>query len=159
MRALTTAFVLCSTMSLSSAAEEAPARRPDSVLPDSLDLPCFAFGAVYVHGTTSQGELLFKKVIARDDAIELFLEMYVRGNNQAKAYAMVAFYYMAPSLYDNLRELHKKRKTLVTCQSGCLRSTKSLAKLHNWIEMGRYGQEVPEKLRVREDMIQRNLPK
>ena len=91
--------------------------------------------------------------------MELLLEMYVRGNNEAKAYAMVAFYYMAPSLYDKLLELHKKKKTLVSCQSGCLRSRRSFAKLHNWIQMGHYGQGIPAKLRVREDMIQRNLPK
>ncbi len=98
----------------------------------------FAFDIVALAGR-SQGEVALARILKREDKIRPLLEVYNRGTNEAKVYALAAFQHLAPPLFEQCRrDLVGKYNPLVRSMSGCLSADGTMLEFLIRIHQGHY---------------------
>ncbi len=98
----------------------------------------FAFDIVALVGR-SQGEAALARILKREDKIRPLLEVYNRGTNEAKVYALAAFKHLAPPLFEQCRrDLVGKYNPVVRSMSGCLSADGTLLEFLIRIHQGQY---------------------
>jgi hypothetical protein len=79
----------------------------------------FAFDVVMLVGR-SEGEVLLARILRREDKIRPLMEVYNRGSNEAKIYALAAFHHLAPQLFAQCKkDLVGKYNPVVRSAAGC----------------------------------------
>jgi len=106
----------------------------------------FSFGGVGFGGMPCEGEKLFNKISTRRDALEQFVNLYglAQGNDQAKMYAMVGFYYLNRSLYNHIKANYKNQKIMIKTANGCLYEAEYLSEILKQLESGYFQEQVPK---------------
>ena len=80
----------------------------------------FAFGGIGFTGLESQGEADYDAILSRPSALAEFETIYLVGNSQAKAYALVGLHQLNLDRYRELAEPLRHSTELVLRQRGCL---------------------------------------
>jgi hypothetical protein len=89
-------------------------------LEDLAKIDHFAFGGVGFAGTTSKGELAFRKVISDRTAREEFLKLLATGSPEAQCYALAGLRALNPATYDEKAKRFEKDPRQVTTIGGCI---------------------------------------
>jgi hypothetical protein len=112
----------------------------DAVVSHLSKVDVFAFGGVGYAGVTSQGELDFRAIVSQPIPVALaaFEMLYVTGNPQAKAYAIVGFKKLDPNRYRELLSFTKDSADQVAVMRGCIINREALAKVVQEIEKGEF---------------------
>lgn len=108
----------------------------------------FAFGGVGFAGTTTEGELAFRKIFASNTAEADFLRLLEQANPQGRSYALVG---LRLKNLERFRERVKpflRSRTTVETAAGCIPRTMTEAELAADINAGRY-----------DDSARREIPK
>ena len=98
----------------------------------------FAFGGIGFSGILSEGEADYQTILARPSALAEFETIYLVGNPQAVAYALVGIYRLAPDRYRELAQPLRNSKERVLTQRGCLMTVEPLAAIIRHIDSGLY---------------------
>lgn len=89
-------------------------------------VPIFAIGGVGFVGSTSQGEKDFLTVLEDEHAMQVFEDLYQRGNAQGRAYALLGIYSIDPARFHALSSPLSKSTEKVKTMNGCIMSTETL---------------------------------
>jgi hypothetical protein len=103
----------------------------------------FACGGVGYAGTTSEGEVAFKKIYAEKNNLEQFIVVYGRGTNAARMYALVAFHKLNRPLYDHIKNQYAESRIQVPVMIGCLGDAEGVGALISKLEKGGYDELFP----------------
>jgi hypothetical protein len=103
----------------------------------------FAMVGTGFAGDPVSGMHTFQKIVKRKDALEQFIKLYVRGNNEAKAYAVVGFYYLDPILYEHIKSIYGDSTLWLRTVEGCDDSGEPLSTFFERVERGAYDGCVP----------------
>ena len=108
-----------------------------------------AFGEIGLACTKSEGEILFVKIISKENPLKQFNRLYdlSKGNNQAQMYAVIAFYYLDKLRYAKIKNQYKNRKASIVTMKGCGQSTVDIQVVFKKIEAGLYESYIPQELR------------
>jgi len=100
----------------------------------------FAFGGVGYAGSTSKGELYFRRIMLEspDHALAVFEELYRTGNLQAKSYALVGIRALKPSRFKELYEGILTAKGDVATMQGCMVGSEHFGDIARQIDKGLY---------------------
>jgi len=100
----------------------------------------FAFGGVGYAGSTSKGELYFRRIMLEppDHALALFEELYKTENLQARSYALVGIRALKPSRFKELYEGVLTAKGDVTTMQGCMVGSEHFGDIARQINKGLY---------------------
>jgi hypothetical protein len=101
---------------------------------DLAKAPYFAFGGVGFAGTTSEGDVAYKKMLACDDAEERLVKIFESGSNPAKAYALHGLHSLKSKRYPEFKKRFLKKAPSVKRMSGCLMGKDSAAQIIAYIE-------------------------
>lgn len=105
----------------------------------------FGFGGAGLFGGRTKGEALLARILKRDDKIRPLIEVYNRGTPEAKTYALAAFHYLAPEVFEQCKkDLVGKYNPMVRAWSGCLSHDGNLLEFLVYIHHGRYDQYLKE---------------
>jgi hypothetical protein len=98
----------------------------------------FAFGGVGFAGVTSAGEKDFRLVLSQTSpiALESFEKLYVHGNAQAKAYALVGVRKLNSKRYKELLGTAATSVDKVEVMRGCILTRESLKDIARQIDAG-----------------------
>jgi hypothetical protein len=98
----------------------------------------FAFDIIALSGR-SPGEVALSRILKRDDKIRPLIEVYNRGTTEAKVYALAAFHFLAPQLFEQCRrDLVGKFNPMVHAMSGCMSADGTLLEFLIRIHHGQY---------------------
>jgi hypothetical protein len=97
----------------------------------------FAFGGIGYAGITSDGEKLFFRVLELGGRNGL-VDLYQRGNTQAKAYALVGLRWLNAPEYKVYRDEFRSSAVPVVVQSGCIVRHQDASFVVSVIEAGAY---------------------
>ena len=118
-------------------------RIPAADAPDDLALQrlatadVFAFGPVGWASAISQGETDYRLILARTSAKADFELLFMRGNIQAKSYALVAIHKLDPKRFTELAlPLHDAKTEVRTMSGGCIINRQTIASVIARIETG-----------------------
>jgi hypothetical protein len=129
-------FVCVATMA--RAAESRVDYSADEDVRALAEVKLFAFDIVALSGR-SQGEAALLRLLKREDKIGPLIEVYNRGTTEAKVYALAAFHYLAPPLFEQCRrDLVGKYNPMVRAMSGCLSADGTLLEFLIRIHHGQY---------------------
>ena len=134
--------VLLCLVSLPTGAET----RPLVTASEAMALKEFSLGPVGYERVTGEGELLFRTLVTQPNNLEQFVHLYSLGNYEAKAYAMVAFYYLDPVLYRHLKSRHHGTGTIVQRYACCEKYPQSFDDILGEIEKGVFREYLPPDL-------------
>ena len=96
--------------------------------------PYFAFGGVGFAGTTSEGEVAYKKMLACDDAEDQLVKIFESGTNPAKAYALHGLHSLKSKRYPEFKKRFLKKAPSVKRMSGCIMGKETAAQIIAYIE-------------------------
>ena len=114
---------------------------------DSLArVDAFSFGGVGVAGTPSAGELEFRGVLARSDALRVFQKLLESGNSEAKCYALVGIRKLAPKDFPALAAPFRDGTAKIKTISGCMIMEQPMGAVVAGIERGNYDSYLGRKL-------------
>jgi hypothetical protein len=98
----------------------------------------FAFDIVALSGR-SRGEVVLSRLLKGEDRIRPLIDVYNRGTTEAKVYALAAFHFLAPQLFEQCRkDLVGKYNPMVRAMSGCLSVDGTLLEFLIRIHHGEY---------------------
>jgi hypothetical protein len=81
----------------------------------------FAMGGVGFAGQTSDGEKDFRLILQNHpQAAAVFNDLYVHGNNEAKAYALLGLYRLNPARFREIYATLPKSKDELQMMQGCI---------------------------------------
>jgi len=98
----------------------------------------FAFGGIGFSGLKSAGQADYETILSRPSGLAEFETIYLVGNPQAVAYALVGIHRLKWDRYLELAESLRDSKELVLTQRGCLVSVEPLAAIIRHIDSGLY---------------------
>ncbi|MDP0497107.1 MAG: hypothetical protein Q7Q73_12965 [Verrucomicrobiota bacterium JB024] len=112
--------------------------RPPAVSAEATDdaVTFFAIGGVFFSGRTSISEMILRDILTSDERLALLEDWYANGNPAQRAYAVVAFYYLAPERYQQAKEALADDPTTFTWQQACTPETTTYAQLFEAAEAG-----------------------
>ena len=93
---------------------------PKDFVLSKIDL--FAFGPIGFAGTTSEGELALRELMAKPDRKTRLDALLKKGSPEAKCYAIAAYKLLDQKKHRELLQKFANDKTDVTIQGGCIRS-------------------------------------
>lgn len=100
--------------------------------------PIFAFGGIGFAGTTSEGEIAFKTLLASGTAETDFTRLLKSGNPQAKCYALVGLRLKARPVFDEQVKTFAASKQEVQTCAGCMMSKLPMSSVVASIQRGDY---------------------
>lgn len=103
-----------------------------------LEVKFFAFGGVGYAGSTSHGELAFRAVLARTNALALFSATFSKGTDAAKLYALCGIRRLDKPSFEAAAEILKQGDPTVATMSGCMASSEKASLIIQRISMGTY---------------------
>jgi hypothetical protein len=103
----------------------------------------FAFGGIGYAGTTSEGEILFRRIYTSESAEKQFRDLLKDGNIQAKCYALVALRKLDPKFYKTQIDQFKKSKKSVSTIGGCMIMVLPMCSVSVNIDNGTYDSYLP----------------
>ena len=103
----------------------------------------FAIGGVFFSGRTSISEMILRDILTSDERLALLEDWYAHGNPAQRAYAVVAFYYLAPERYQQAKEALADDPTTFTWQQACTPETITYAQLFEAAEAGQFKEIKP----------------
>lgn len=110
-----------------------------AVAGDAERIEFFAFGGVGFAGTTSQGELKYRKLMKSSDPLAAFSDWYESATPAGKAYCLVAFHELDLEKYDKEKTaILKKNHQPVSTMSGCMVMEQEWKAIFEKIESGAY---------------------
>lgn len=98
----------------------------------------FAFGGVGYAGTTSEGEKLFRAILAERDALAKFRTILAKGTAEAKLYALCGIRALDKKALDDAASDLKKQNSVVETIQGCILDKEQSSKVIQRIAGGRY---------------------
>jgi hypothetical protein len=102
----------------------------------------FAFGGIGVAGTTSKGELAFRKVMADQSAREELLKTLAAGSAAAQCYALAGLHTLADPSFEEQAKRFTKDSREVTTIGGCMMGKQPMSSVVANIRAGRFDQSV-----------------
>jgi hypothetical protein len=96
----------------------------------------FAIGGVGFAGTTSDEEKDFRLIVADDHAPDVFANLYERGNNQAKAYALLGLYLVNTDRFRKIYDSLPVSNEELLQMKGCIISKERLSVIAKGIDSG-----------------------
>ncbi len=107
--------------------------------------PIFAFGGIGYAGTTSEGEVAFKAVLASVSAEADFLRLLKSGNPQAKCYALVGLRVTSRQAFnEQLKTFASSNQEVQTC-AGCNMARQPMSSVVASIQRGDYDERANSK--------------
>jgi hypothetical protein len=124
MKALAVSLIVVGTVITAFAADGVPSPRDDASDAEvqvgrQVKIQTFAFGGVGSAGITLDGERYFFAVLTSAGA-KGFIELFERGDAQAKAYALAGLRWFSDGRYDRLRDVFVAEGRTVRMAQGCL---------------------------------------
>lgn len=110
----------------------------NDALIDLAAAPRFAFGGIGFAGLTSDGETAYQTIMSRPSALAEFETLFLVGNPQGKAYALVGIRALNPARYRDLAQPLRGSRERVLTQQGCLVQIESLGAILDHIDGNRY---------------------
>jgi hypothetical protein len=100
----------------------------------------YAFGGIGYAGTTSEGEVDFRIVMAQppEVALDAFEKLYATDNPQTKAYALAGIRKLGKGKFEELRLSLRTSGPQVQIEEGCIISEHSLKEIADRLESGGY---------------------
>jgi hypothetical protein len=98
----------------------------------------FAIGGVGFAGMTSDEEKDFRLILADSSASKVFVTLYERGNNQAKAYALLGLYTVDPDRFHEIFPSATASNEELHQMQGCIMSNEKLSILAKRIGDGAF---------------------
>lgn len=98
----------------------------------------FAFGGIGFAGTTSSGEVAFRKILSRRTAAADFHRLLQSGNAQGKCYALAGLRATRPDDFAAAAAPIARSRVPVVTAEGCEIATSSLADVIKRLKAGRY---------------------
>lgn len=98
----------------------------------------FAFGGVGIAGVPSQGELAFREMLARTNALPCFEGILTSGTTEAKLYALCGIRRLSPQELSRHAQIIASSDLMVTTMSGCIVESERAATVVNRIRTGSY---------------------
>jgi hypothetical protein len=100
----------------------------------------FAFGGIGFAGTTSEGEVDFRVIVAQppNAALGAFEKLYATDNPQTKAYALAGIRKLDRRRFEQLRVSLRSSAQQVRTEDGCIVSERSLETIAKRLESGGY---------------------
>ena len=105
----------------------------------------FAIGGVGFAGVTSEEEKDFRLILANHQAENIFGTLYQRGNNQAKAYALLGLYILGSARYRDIYASLSTSKEKLHLMEGCIASNEQLDVMAKRIDVGEFSHRNPPK--------------
>ena len=135
-------LLLCFAPLAASAAEQVIDYSTDADVRALSATKEFAFGLVFLMRRT-QSEAALARILRREDKIRPLIEVYNRGTPEAKAYALAAFHYLSPELYQQCRkDIVGSYNPKVRVLRGCCLEEGSFLELAIRIHHGEYDDEI-----------------
>ncbi len=129
---------------LAIAAESAVAATSDADVQALSKVQLFAFDIVALNGRSS-GERALARILAREDKIRPLIEVYNRGTTEAKVYALAAFHYLTPTIFEQCRrDLVGRFNPMVRATNGCMVANGTLLEFLIRIHHGEYAAYIRE---------------
>jgi len=98
----------------------------------------FAIGGVGFAGATSAGEKDFRVLMIDPQAEQAFEDLYVHGNNQAKAYALLGLHTLRPQRFHEIYDKLSTTGEEVSVMQGCIASKRKLKTIAQEIDGGSF---------------------
>jgi hypothetical protein len=105
---------------------------------DLSDIDAFAFGGIGAAGIISPGEVAFRELLGKPDALAEFQRLLEKGNLPAKCYALVAIHALDPSGYAAAVTRFEKSNKPVKTIGGCIIGTEPMRSVVANISAGRF---------------------
>jgi hypothetical protein len=103
-----------------------------------LKIKCFAFGGVGIAGSTSEGELAYRAVLASTNAVALFTATLSKGTDEAKLYALCGIHSLKDGSFDVSAKILKEADPKVFTMSGCIGTVEKASVVIERIADGTY---------------------
>jgi ADP-heptose:LPS heptosyltransferase len=98
----------------------------------------FAFGLIGYAPQISQGQKDYELILSRPSALAGFERLYIAGNPEARAYALVGIRKINPERFKQLAQPLRNSQEKVVTMSGCLIRNDTFAGVIRNIESGNY---------------------
>lgn len=105
----------------------------------------FAIGGVGFAGVTSEEEKDFRLILADHQAEKVFGGLYQRGNNQAKAYALLGLYLLGSDRYRDIYISLSTSNEELHLMQGCILSNEKLNVVAKRIDVGEFSRPASRK--------------
>ncbi len=111
---------------------------PQEAYHQILSARYFAFGGVGYAGVTSHGEVAYRSIAGRTNALVFFSNVFTNGNAQAKLYALCGIRQFSPGKFASYAELLRKSNPKVETMRGCIVRHEFATNLISRISKGYY---------------------
>jgi hypothetical protein len=141
------AFSLMSLISLISLTSLSANAADDDAFKRVASIKLFAFGGIGFAGTTSEGEIAFRKVMASNTAASDLERLLKTGNVQAQCYALVGLRLTQRAVFDEKVKSFTGSRVVVETAGGCILAKKPMSSVVEEIRNGNYDQMAQRELR------------
>jgi hypothetical protein len=125
--------VLCATVTLAR-------EGTDPTFDRLAKVDIFAFGGIGYAGMTSPGEKDYRLIFSRTSAEADFERLFLVGNAQARAYALVGLRTLDQKRFTQISQSHRDSPVEVITENGCIVEHQSLGALLKRIASGEFSQ-------------------
>lgn len=110
----------------------------DDPVESLLKVKSFAFGGIGIAGTISPGEVSFRGILDRPDALALFRTVLAKGSAEAALYALCGIRALDRAAFEAAADPLRKRNPEVETIGGCMISHQKAAGVIKNIADGQY---------------------
>ena len=140
-------FVALSLVSLFSVTSLSADAAGDDAFKRVAGSKLFAFGGIGIVGTTSEGEIAFREVMAPNSAASDMERLLKAGNAQAQCYALVGLRLKQRAAFDEKVKAFTDSRVIVETAAGCMLSKRPMSSVVEEIRKGNYDQIAQRELR------------